>query len=133
VLKAQDASYRQSQKDLKDMAAQQYQPDNFFSQDITLVKEIEELEALGQTSGVTLTLNGISGTINTVPKAKAQGELFTVPYSISVSGPYNKVVDFIETLENLDFITPLGTLSLSSSGGTVSASMSASFYIRRHP
>lgn len=134
-LKAQEDSYRLAQQDLDQMAKEQYQPQDFFSSDITLVKEIEALENLGKNLGVELTLGGITGTINTVPKAKTKsGELYYVPYSISVSGSFEKVTDFIETLENLDFITTLNSLSLTSSGSgdSVSASMSADFYIRKN-
>lgn len=132
VLKAEQDSYRLAQKDLEDMEKKPLKPEDFFSADISLVKQIEALENLGKARGVNLSLNGISGTINTVSKAKAQSELFIVPYGLSVSGSFSQVVDFIETLENLDFITTLGTLNVSSSGdGNVSASMSASMYIRR--
>ena len=132
VLRTEEENYRQARKDLQDLAAKPLQPEAFFSTDISLVKEIEELEALGKTLSVDLTLGGISGTINSVPKAKTQGQLFLVPYQITVMGSFENVVAFVETLENLDFITSLSSLSLSSAGsGNVVAGMSATFYIRK--
>lgn len=132
VLQNEEDSYRLAQKDVQEMAKKQIQPADFFNQDINLVKEIEELEKLGKDTGVSLSLGGISGTINSVPKAKAQGQLFVVPYNIAITGTLPQVVGFIETLENMDFITTLNSLSLSSAGnGNVSASMAANFYIRK--
>jgi Tfp pilus assembly protein PilO len=132
ALEAQQQSYLLSQKDLQQMQGEKIQPEDFFSVDITLVKEIETLENLGKSLGVQLSLNGISGTVSTLPKGAAEVELYTLPYSIGVSGSLQKTVDFIETLENLDFITTLNSLSLDSSGdGNVSASMGANFYIRK--
>ena len=131
-LQAEAESYRLAQQDLRDVTQKKYQTSEFFSQDVTLVKEIEILESLGKTRGVNLSLGGISGTINTVPKAQTKGQLFLVPYSVSVNGPLNNVVDFIETLENLDFITTLNSLNITSAGdGNINASMGAKFYIRK--
>lgn len=132
ALQAQQQSYILSQKDLQQMQAKNIQPDDFFSVDITLVKEIETLESLGKSLGVQLTLGGISGTISTLPTGKAEEELYILPYSIGVSGSLGKTVDFIETLENLGFITTLNSLSIASMpDGNVNATMSANFYIRK--
>jgi Tfp pilus assembly protein PilO len=132
ALQAQQQSYLLSQRDLQQMQAEKVQPEDFFSVDITLVKEIQTLEDLGKSLGVNLTLGGISGIVSPLPKGKSEVELYTLPYSISVSGTLEKTVDFIETLEHLGFITTLNSLSLSSSAdGTVSASMGANFYIRK--
>lgn len=131
-LQAQAESYQLAQKDLKQMEGEKLQPEDFFSVDITLVKEIQTLEGLAKSIGINLSLGGITGVISTVPNGQVEQELYVLPYSISASGSLEKVVNFIETLENLGFITKLNSLSISSAGsGNVNASMGANFYIRK--
>lgn len=132
VLDAQQKSFTMAKQDLADLAKQSLLPDDFFSQDVTLVKEIQTLENLGNKLQVNFNLSGLSGTVKNAPKAKTQGDIVTVPYSISLSGSFPRVVDFIETMENLSFITHLTTLSLSGNGSTgVNANLTAIFYVRR--
>ncbi len=131
-LETQEQSFLLAKRDLQDLAQQPIQPQDFFSQDVTLVKEIEELEALGKSENVHLTLGGISGTINSEPKAKTKSALYAVPYSITVNGSFADVVNYVQTLEHVDFVTALTSLSMAGSGGdNVTASMSATFYIRK--
>src|SRR5579872_3671484 len=60
-LQAAAESYRLSQKDVQDMAKNNPQPIDFFSSDVTLVKEIETIENLAVARHVVLTLGGIGG------------------------------------------------------------------------
>jgi len=131
-LQAERDSFERARSDLKMLAGEAYQPEAFFSRDITLVKEIEVLENLGKQLDVKLSLSGLSGTTKTAPKAKTQGAIVIVPYNIILQGSFEKIVDFIETLENLDFITNIGGLSLSAgSGGTVTLNFTSNFYLRQ--
>jgi Tfp pilus assembly protein PilO len=108
------------------------QPEDFFSRDITLVKELEVLEGLKQRFNVQTQIGGISGTVTSAGKAKTTTPLAVIPYSISVTGPLSDVVDFIETLENLSFITNVNNVSVTAAdSGKVNASMSADFYLRK--
>lgn len=131
VLRAQQESYRLAQKDLDEIAQAKYQPSELFSKDVTLVDEIEYLESLEEKLGVKLTLSGISGTFDS-SKKKTPGSLFTIPFSVSVNGPLNNVVDFIETFENLEFASRLNSLSISSGDpGLVNVSTGANLYIKK--
>lgn len=132
ALQAEDKNYRLALQDLDEIKNKPIQPQDFFSEDITLVKQLEFLENLGNVRGVSLTLSGISGTIETVPKAATVSPLYAIPVTISLSGPFSKVVDSIENLENLGFAISLNSLNLSNSGGTVNAGLNASLYIRSH-
>jgi len=90
------------------------------------------LENLGKASQVSLSISGISGTINTLPKAKTLSELYITPYYMSVSGSYINVMNFVESLYNLSFVTTINSLSLSSNGkDTVGVTLSANLYIRK--
>ena len=131
-LSAERDSYLRAKQDLVELQGKAVQPEDFFSRDVTLVNEIKTLENLGQKLKVALTLSGLSGTVTSAPKAKTQGEIFVVPYSISVTGDFSDVVAFIETMENLDFVTTLSALNISaSSDSKVSASLTANFYLRQ--
>jgi hypothetical protein len=131
ALQAQQESFKLAQQDLKNLANKPVQPDNFFSQDVTLVKEIMTLENLGEKLNVNFSLNGLSGTIKNAPKVTSLSGLVSVPYGISLNGSFPRVVDFIETMENLNFITHLTSLNMSASGDNVSANLTAIFYLRK--
>ncbi len=132
VLEAEKASYEQANKDLSELSQKKMQPGDLFSRDITLVNELKTLESLAQTLGLDLNLSGISGTTKTAPKAQTQGDIVIVPYYMIVNGQFSKVVDFIETAENLPFITHLNGVTISAaSGGTVNANLTANFYLRK--
>lgn len=131
-LQQQQQSYIQAQQDLKKLSQEKMQPDDFFSEDVTLVKEIETLEGVASKAGVQVSLGGISGTVNSAPKASTKSSLFLEPYSMSITGDFFKVVDFIQAMEQLSFVTTVSQITVSSlTGGEVTMSLSANFYIRK--
>lgn len=131
-LEAERQSFLQAKDDLEKLAAEKIQPENFFSQDITLVNEIRRLEKLAQDLGLKLTLSGISGTLKTATKAGTNSEIFQIPYSIQVQGNLDKVVSFLEYLENLEYITAVNVGTLSAADGqAVNASFNAAFYLKK--
>lgn len=133
VLLAEQQSEAQAQYDLQELAKKPLQPEDFFSRDITLVNEIKILENLEEKLGVKMSLSGVSGTIKSAAPANTVTPLVVIPYNIGVTGSLNRVVDFIETLENLNFVTNVSNISLSSADqGNVSAGMTASFYLRKN-
>ena len=132
VLEAEKESFDKAKEDLSNLSQKDLQPEDFFSKDITLVNEIKTLETLAQNLGVELNLSGISGTTKTAPKAKTQGDIVIIPYSISLNGQFSKTVDYIESLENLPFITRLTALSINAAAsGNVNANLTANFYLRK--
>lgn len=131
-LKAERDSFVLAQKDLENLKAEKLQPENFFSQDTSLVNELEFLENLQNELGVKISVSGVSGTSKTAAKAKTQSEIVTIPYSINVTGSFSRVVDFIEVLENLPFASSVNSLSFSvADQNQVNASIGASFYLKR--
>jgi len=132
TLQAQNQSYLHAKADLKLLADQRLQPEDFFSRDITLVNELKILEALKQRFGLETQISGISGTISNAAKAKTTTALVTIPYAINVTGSLGDVVNFIETLENLSFITNVTNITISAAeNNKVTAGMSATFYLRK--
>lgn len=131
-LQAEQQSYRLAQKDLDDLAKKDVQPEDFFSEDVTLVKEISTLENLGKASQVKLDMNGISGTIDVLPKAKTQSDLYTIPYTMSITGELNNVIDFVEALYNQSFITSINSFSMgAATKEAVSVNLTATLYVRK--
>jgi len=132
TLQVQNESYLRAKSDLKQVALEPLQPEDFFSKDVTLVNELKVLEDLKQKLGVQTQISGISGTVGSAAKAKTVTPVVVIPYGITVSGTLVQVVDFIETLENLSFITNVSNIGITSlDNGKVNATMSASFYLTK--
>jgi len=132
VLDAERISFEKAQEDLDILAKKPLQPEELFSKDVTLVNEVKYLENLANIIGVDIALSGLSGTVKSASKAKTSGDLIVVPYSMNISGSFSKIVDFIETFENLPFITVLDGMSLTTLGeGEVSANLRANFYLKK--
>jgi hypothetical protein len=133
ALQDEKDSFVQAQKDVEQMKSEKIQPEDFFSKDITLVNELKTLEGLGDSLGVELSVSGISGTAKTAGKAKTISDIATVPYSIYANGPYRNIVDLVQTLENLPFVSTINAISLSvGDQGSVNLSLGASLYLRRN-
>jgi Tfp pilus assembly protein PilO len=132
TLQAQNQSYLQAKADLKQLEEKEHQPEDFFSKDITLVNELRVLEGLKTKFNLQMQITGIAGSLPSLPKAKTASSLAMVPYSISATGNFSDVLDFIETLQNLNFITNITNVSVrAAERGQVSVGMAASFYIRK--
>jgi Tfp pilus assembly protein PilO len=129
-LLAEKKSYLQAQKALEDLAKLEIQPENFFSKNITLVKEIKKLERIASELGVEFALSGISGNLQSATKAPTVSNIFLVPYSIHLEGSLDKLVAYIEHLENLEYITAINSLDVSATNEeTVNLNLSANFYV----
>ncbi len=132
VLKAEKASYEMAKQDLDKLSQQQIQPGDLFSQDVTLVREIATLQNWADRLGVKVQLGGISGTAATASKAKTVTPLGVIPYSINISGEFNQVLRYFEVLENLSFVSNLGSMAMNKAeSGSVNAGLTANFYIKK--
>lgn len=130
-LQAEQKSFQLGKADLENLEKKEIKPENFFSKDTSLVKEIQSLENLAASNKVKLNL-GISGTSTSLTKAKTTSELLVVPYSMQVEGTYSDVVRFMQGLEFLTFITHARVLSIqATTNGSVSATLSMMFYIKK--
>ncbi|MCL5775148.1 MAG: hypothetical protein M1333_02960 [Patescibacteria group bacterium] len=133
ALQAERDSFNKAKKDLDTLASKDMQPEDFYSKDTTLVNEIRFFEGLADRVGIKMQLSGPSGTSQTAPKAKSlSGEIILVPLNISVSGPFPKVLEFAQAMENLPFATQTNGFTLSTLSATeVSANFVGSFYLRK--
>ena len=132
LLQAQDQSYKLAQADLQELAGKTYQPADFFTSDTSLVNEIQALQNLADKYNLQMGLSGISGTIQTLSNANTVTPIAVVPYGISLSGNFFQAVNFIESLENLSFITNPTDISIGAGdSGNVTVGMSANFYLKK--
>lgn len=132
MLQAEIESYKQAQVELDKVAKQKYRPDDLFSQDVSLVNELKNLEDLAKMHNVGLVIGGLSGTLRNAQKAKTQSEVFTVPYSLYVTGSYQDVAAFLENIEHLRFITTVNSVSITSlSNNDIAMNLTALFYLRK--
>jgi hypothetical protein len=132
VLQNENQSFKLVQADLQKLAGETYQPADFFTSDIRLVNEVSALESLGQKYGVQMQLSGLSGTVSSQPPAPTVTPMVAITYSVSLNGPLKQVVEFIEDMENLNFVTSVNGLSISvAQDNTVNANLSANFYVQK--
>ena len=132
VLQAEAESYRLSQEDLAKAKTEPLQPNDLFTEDVTLVNELRTLEALKGTYNLDLSINGLGGTIKNAIKAKTKSDLYMVPYGMTATGNFQDVLHFLENLENLKFITNITTISLTGiTGDQVTLNLNANFYLRK--
>lgn len=132
-LQAERDSFNNAKKDLDKIAQKTLQPEDFFSQDITLVREVEFFENLASRLGVKMNLSGPSGTVKSAAPVKSlSGQIISVPLNLTVTGTFSQVVEFAEVLEHLPFAMQVSSLSLSTlSANQVSATFIGSFYLRK--
>ena len=96
------------------------------------MKELIILENLSQKLNVDMAISGVSGTVNSAPKAKTITSVVTVSIGFGLKGNLRSVMDFVETLEHLNFVVNVSGISLSAGeGDTVSASLSAGLYLKK--
>jgi hypothetical protein len=128
---AEQHSYELGKQDLITLQSKSLQPDDLFSQDTKVVKEIKTLETLAHALGIEFTLQ-VSGTAKTAPKlAKATGQIHVVPYTIVLEGDFEKIVNFIETAEHLNFVTQTKAFTITAlDSGATRAALSSEFYIK---
>lgn len=132
VLLAEQQSYLKANEDLNTVSQERYQPDDLFSKDVSLVNELATLENLSQNFNVKMTISGLSGTINTAKKAATKSEIYQIPYSLTLSGTLNDCEAFLESLENLKFVTTTSSLTVTTaSDGKVLINLNAFFYLKK--
>jgi hypothetical protein len=131
VLQSQQESYKQANADLAKVQTEKYEPQDLFSQDITLVDELKTLETLSKKANVNMTLSGISGTVKGAQRAPTESGLFQIPYTILITGTLNDCVSFLQSLEHVKFVTTVPSLTLNSgTNNSVSINMTGFLYIR---
>ncbi len=132
MLEAEQESFKQAKADLAMLDQQPVSPNDFFSQDVTLVNEIKALEAAAEQYGVTLTINNLSGTVKTATKAKTLNDMVYVSATLSIKGSLTGIVQYMEYVENAKFIANVSNMNITAADeNKTSAALDIQFYLKK--
>ncbi len=131
VLKKEQLTYEHGKKYIATLSEKPFPPQDLFSKDTKVVKEIRTLEDLAKKYGLEFTLE-VSGTTKTAVKATdVGGDLLQVPYTVNVEGPYNNIQKYVEAAEHTAFINQTQSLAIVAlEGGKSKASLVSVFYLK---
>lgn len=130
-LRQERDNIERAKQDMLDLKGKTIQPETFFSKDTTLVAELARLEGRAGKLGVDLNLS-VSGTVTQATKAKTASELYMVPVTIRLSGPYSAVVEYIDFLEHFSTIITVRSVSMSANtADSVNANLVATVHLRK--
>jgi Tfp pilus assembly protein PilO len=129
---AEQRSFAAGKRDMEELSHKTYQPDSFFSTDTKLVKEIKTLEELATASKIGLTLQ-VSGTAAAAAKVPAtSGTVFSIPYTMTLSGSFAGITAFMAATERLPFITHIKAVTLAAEDeNKVRAVLTTVFFIKK--
>lgn len=136
ILQREQKSFEQGKKDLAVLAKSQYPPDELFSSDTKVVKEIQQLEAAAQRYGLDLNII-VSGTVKDAKPVDATSSgLIAVPYTLSVSGPLENILLYMQLVEHMPFVThaknlTISMLAVSEDEEEAKATFTSEFYIKK--
>ncbi len=132
LLKTEQTSFEQGQKDLETLAKKEIPPDELFSKDTKVVKEIKALEDLAAANSVSFSLS-ISGTSKTAIKTVGSAsDVYTVPYTATLRGSFDDVMRYMQKSEHLPFVTHTTSFNINSDeGGLVKAILNSVFFIKK--
>jgi Na+-transporting methylmalonyl-CoA/oxaloacetate decarboxylase gamma subunit len=130
-LRQEQRNMELAQQDLEELKAKPLAPDDLFSQDITLVTELLQLERKAKELNITLSLT-VTGTVATATKAKTTSDLYAVPFSLQLVGRFGDVVAYTDYLEHAAAVMTIRTVSVNASNqDMVTASLGGLFYLRK--
>ncbi len=132
VLRREQKSFEQGKIDLAIIDKSQYPPDELFSRDTKVVKEIQQLESAAQRYGLDLKIS-VSGSVKDAkPVEGTSSGLFVIPYTITVEGSPNNILMFMQATERMPFITHVKGFSIGvQSEDVTSAIFRSEFYIKK--
>lgn len=131
-LENEQRSFQLGSQDLQTLAQKPYQPANFFTKDVRVVNEIKTLEALGSDNGLDFVLS-VSGTASSGTKTLGVGgDIYSIPYTMTLTGPFAGAVTFLEQMEQLSFVSSVQSVSITAlDAGRVRTTLNALFYITK--
>jgi hypothetical protein len=132
MLRREQRSFEQGKRDLANLAAREVPPEELFSKDTKVVKEIRSLEETAARFGLSFKL-AIAGSTKTALVFKgASSELFIIPYTATVEGSYDELHSYLQEAEHLPFVTHTTKLSVTAlESGDIRAILSSQFYIKK--
>ncbi|HMQ01653.1 MAG TPA: hypothetical protein PKD79_01120 [Candidatus Doudnabacteria bacterium] len=131
ILQREQRNFEQGKRDLISLEEKAYPPQDLFSKDTRVVTEIKALEILAQRYNLDFDLT-VTGTAAEASKATGvSGELLQIPYLVSIEGPYNNILKYIEAAEHTTFINQTQSISLRAlDNGMTKADIISKFYLK---
>lgn len=132
VLQREQKSFEQGKIDLAILEKSDFPPEELFSRDTKVVKEIQQLESAAQLYGLELTIS-VSGSVKDAkPLPGTNSGLFVIPYTITLEGNPNNILMFIQASERMSFITHIKGLNMSvRTEDMTTAVIRSEFYIKK--
>lgn len=132
VLVREQKIFEQGKKDLAELESKPYPPEELFSKDTKVVKEIKLLEDTAARYGVSLTLS-VSGTAKTAPKVGGvTGDLVLVPYTVTLEGAFENLMKYVQESEHLPFVTYTKVMTINAlPNGNSRMVLNSDFYIKK--
>lgn len=131
ALQKEQKSFEQGKIDLAILEKADFPPDELFSRDTKVVKEIQQLEDLALRYNLTLVLS-VAGNTKTAEKVKGTiSELFVIPYNMGVKGTSSNILAFMQAIEHLSFVSHVQNVSIIPSKDDTRATLSSQFYIKK--
>lgn len=132
VLVREQRTFEQGKKDLGELVKKPYPPEELFSRDTKVVKEIKLLEETAARFNVDLKLT-VSGTAKTAPKVPGvSGELVLVPYVVNLEGSFENLMKYVQESEHLPFVTYTKKFTISAlPDGNARMTLNSEFYIKK--
>lgn len=132
VLQREQKSFEQGKIDLAELSKSAFPPDELFSSDTKVVKEIQMLEQIAQKYNLDLTI-AVNGTTAQAQKVSGTtSDLYAVPYNMTLVGSFSNALLFIQAAERLPFITHAQDISVTvgtkDNSNTV---ITSEFYIKK--
>lgn len=131
VLKKEQLNFEQGKKDIATLSQKTFPPQDLFSKDTKVVKEIKALEDLAKQYSLVFDLE-VSGTTKTAVKVPGvTGDLFLVPYNVTITGTFNNIQKYIQVAEHTSFINQTQRITVQAgSEGKTRASLESVFYLK---
>lgn len=131
VLKKEQLNFEQGKKDIASLSQKTFPPQDLFSKDTKVVKEIKLLEDLAKQYSLQFDLQ-VSGTTSTAQKvAGTSGGLLLVPYTVTIMGSFNNIQKYVEAAEHTPFINQSQSITVQGgASGQTRASLNSVFYLK---
>ncbi|MEZ4180382.1 MAG: hypothetical protein R3B41_02630 [Candidatus Doudnabacteria bacterium] len=131
ILEREQKNFKQARTDIEDLRSKDYPPQELFSRDTKVVKEIKVLEGIANDYNLDFSLQVNGGVEDFKPVEGLTSELFIVPYSVTLEGAYNNVLKYLGSAQKTSFINHTTVVSIRAiEDGLVEAIIESNFYLQ---
>ncbi len=132
VLLKEQKNSEQAKQDLELLSQKVFPPQELFSKDTKVVKEIQDLEELADRYNLELNLRVAGTSKNALKVPGVSSDLVLVPYVVTVVGAYNNILQYVEAVEHTTFVTQVRSVDITASlEGDTRAEFSSEFYLKK--